>query len=517
MLRLRSHALPAAAAIALIGAWLVTDPRTADLAAGVYRSQLFSREGLTLWDNAWFGGHHLPGYSLLSPALGALLGPRIAGALAVLCSVVLFSVLAGRHAERHARPASLWFAVAAAGDLYIGRLSFALGVSFGLAALTAWSFGRARTSYAMAALTSAASPVAGLFLAMVAVGAIPRLGRRHGIAIGASALTVAVFMAGAFPEGGAQPYDRAAAIAALVVCSLVTLGIEARFVSVRRTALLYLLAIALAYLLPTPMGSNVARFGVLFAGPVLLCTARDDRRLLLAAAFAGLIAWTLWAPVSEVVKATGSDATSSAYFRPLEQFLASAGAERGRVEVIPTSTRWESVYLARRFWLARGWETQLDRRHNGLFYGRQLDPETYRAWLHDNGVRFVALANTPLERWGTNEARLVASRPAWLPLVWRTAQWRVFAVRDPASLISGPMRLTALRSDGFSVYASRPGDAVLRVHFTPFWSSSGPGCVSAARGGWTAIHARTQGTIEVRAAWGSAGMLRRADCAGETS
>ena len=503
------------AAITLIAVWLLADPRTADLATAVYRSQLFARDGLTLWDNAWFGGHHLPGYSLLSPALGALLGPRVSGALAVLGSVVLFSVLAHRHAEKHARLASLWFAVAAAGDLFIGRLSFALGVTCGLAALVAWSHRRPRAGYALSALTSAASPVAGLFLAMVAVGAIPRLGRREGLSMAASALTVAGLMAIVFPEGGRQPYDLAAALAALLVCSLVAISVDGRFASVRRTAGLYLLAITLSYLLPTPMGSNVARFGVLFAGPVMLCTARADRRWLLAAISAGLVAWTLWAPASEVVKSTQSQATTSAYFRPLEQFLARAGAGRGRVEVIPTSTRWESVYLSRRFSLARGWETQLDYRHNRLFYRQRLDPERYRDWLHHNGVRFIALPDAPLERWGTAEASLVASRPPWLTPVWHSTHWRVFAVRDATSMISGPMRLQALGSNGFAVRALRPGEALLRVHFTPFWSSSGPGCVSAGADGWTVIHARGPGTIEVRASWISGGLLRRPHCAGE--
>jgi hypothetical protein len=510
-----SGAFPMLAALVLVAVWLLTDPRTADLAAAVYRSQLFARDGLALWDNAWFGGHHLPGYSLLSPALGSMLGPRIAGALAVLSSAVLFSVLAQRHAENHARLASVWFAVAAAGDLFIGRLSFALGVTCGLAALTAWSYQRPRASYVLSALTSAANPVAGLFLTMVAVGAIPSLGRRQGVAMAASALSVAGLMAAVFPEGGRQPYDLAAALAALAVCTLVTISVDARFASVRRTALLYLLAIALAYVLPTPMGSNVARFGVLLAGPVMLCTARADRRWLLYVSSAGLVAWTLWAPVSEVAKSTRSEATTKAYFRPLEQFLARAGAERGRVEVIPTSTRWESVYLSRRFALARGWETQLDYRHNRLFYRQRLDPEKYRDWLHHNGVRFVALPDAPLERWGTAEARLVTRRPSWLTLVWRNTHWRVFAVRDATSMISGPMRLQALGSDGFSVQAMRRGRAVLRVHFTPFWSSSGPGCVSAARDGWTVIHARRPGTIEVRASWRSGGLLRRPDCAGE--
>ncbi len=63
--------------------YLLAAPPSSDLAAAGYRSDLFSRVGFTLWDNGWYGGHHLPAYSLLAPALGALLGPALLAALAM--------------------------------------------------------------------------------------------------------------------------------------------------------------------------------------------------------------------------------------------------------------------------------------------------------------------------------------------------------------------------------------------------------------------------------------------------
>ena len=59
-------------------------PPAADLAAATYRSDLFARVGFTLRDHGWYAahGHYLLGYSLLSPALGALArGARGARAL----------------------------------------------------------------------------------------------------------------------------------------------------------------------------------------------------------------------------------------------------------------------------------------------------------------------------------------------------------------------------------------------------------------------------------------------------
>jgi|GEM_PF-6572116 len=54
-----------------VALWAALQPPTADLAAQVYRAGLFERTGRILWDNNWFGGHHLPGYSLLTPWLWA--------------------------------------------------------------------------------------------------------------------------------------------------------------------------------------------------------------------------------------------------------------------------------------------------------------------------------------------------------------------------------------------------------------------------------------------------------------
>src|SRR5437868_416787 len=58
----------------LAAAYLIIDPPSADLAAQVYRSDFFAHHGFALWDDSWYGGHHMPGYSVLFPPLGAALG-----------------------------------------------------------------------------------------------------------------------------------------------------------------------------------------------------------------------------------------------------------------------------------------------------------------------------------------------------------------------------------------------------------------------------------------------------------
>ena len=121
--------------------WLLVDPRTPDLAAQVYRVGLFEHAGFAVWDEHWYAGHALPGYSLLFPPLAALLGLRVLAALSVLVSAALFERLVLGVYGPAARWGAVWFAVAAVGDIWLGRLTFALGVTFAVAAVLALARG----------------------------------------------------------------------------------------------------------------------------------------------------------------------------------------------------------------------------------------------------------------------------------------------------------------------------------------------------------------------------------------
>ncbi|HXW59657.1 MAG TPA: hypothetical protein VEJ23_09305, partial [Solirubrobacteraceae bacterium] len=140
-----------AVACALLAAWLVAAPRTPDMAAQAYRVALFGQLGFAVFDAHWYAGHELLGYSLLFPALGSLLGLRTLGCLAVLASVALFERLAAGAYGAAARWGTACFALAAVGDVWSGRLTFALGVSLGMAAALAW----ARSRFALAAVLAA--------------------------------------------------------------------------------------------------------------------------------------------------------------------------------------------------------------------------------------------------------------------------------------------------------------------------------------------------------------------------
>src|SRR5207302_11246382 len=123
-----AHA-PAWTLTALAGlAYLIAAPASADLATASYRSELFGDSGFTLWDNSWYGGHHLPAYSVLAPALGWLLSARLLTVLALTSATALFAALIDtRFPEKATRIAAAWFALGAGIALLSCRVAFDLG------------------------------------------------------------------------------------------------------------------------------------------------------------------------------------------------------------------------------------------------------------------------------------------------------------------------------------------------------------------------------------------------------
>src|ERR1700742_115986 len=73
---------PPLVAAVLAAVYVIVSPATHDLAAHLFRAQLFASQGFGLWNNDWYGGHHILGYSVLFPAVSALLTPQLAAALA---------------------------------------------------------------------------------------------------------------------------------------------------------------------------------------------------------------------------------------------------------------------------------------------------------------------------------------------------------------------------------------------------------------------------------------------------
>jgi hypothetical protein len=157
--------------------------------------------------------------------------------------------------------------------------------------------------------------------------------------------------------------------------------------------------------------------------------------------------------------------------------------------------------VAPRFALARGWESQLDRQRNPLFYGAaRLDSAAYGRWLDANAVRFVVLPSVPLERWGREEGRLVAGGLPYLRRIWQEGPWTLFGVTDAQSLTRGPAVRARLTHDTVSFVATGAGDVVARVRYTPRWQVTvGHACVDRAAAGMTRVRVATPGPVVLSA------------------
>ncbi len=536
-------------AAALLLLWLVLAPRTPDLAAAAYRLNLFEHLGFAVYDEHWYGGHALPGYSVLFPPLAWLLGLRAVGALSVLVSTLCFERIAVAVYGRSARWAAVPFALAAVGDVWIGRLAFALGLAFALAAVLALVGGEgARTDQAadargagtgavpwrpgaaalLAAMSAAASPVAGVLLALAALSeSLWRRSPRALLVLGLPAAVVVLALGGLFGEGGSEPYPTVSFLATVAVVAAFAAALPRAQGRLRLGAGVYLLACVLFLLVSTPMGSNVERYGVLLAGPLLICAVASNRAagaqaeaggrsgsaggsrrwldpplVLPALAFCLWAVWAGWGPVRETLAVAGSPATNGAYYAPVERFLDAHARGPVRIEVPLTRTHWETAELAPRVSLARGWEKQLDERYNGVLLSPGLNAASYERWLHAQAVSYVALPAVQLDPSSAREGELIRAGLPYLRLVYSSRHWRIYAVHAPTPLVSGPARVTTLGHDSVGLQADAAGSLLVRVRWTPYWTvTSGAGCVQRGAGGWTRVDAARSGPLQLRASF----------------
>jgi hypothetical protein len=216
-----------------------------------------------------------------------------------------------------------------------------------------------------------------------------------------------------------------------------------------------------------------------------------------------LLVWQ-WSPVvRDLERSHAEPSVRAGFYEPLRDDLARAtGGEPARVEVVPTENHWEATYLPAHVAIARGWERQLDRKLNPLFYEERLTAPAYRDWLEELAVGYVAVPDRSLDYAGETEVALIERRPAYLRPVERSAHWRIYRVREPRPLVSGPAELVRLSADGFVVESPRPGTSVVRVHHTPYWTVTGGGaCVAESGSGFTRVRFLDPGRVRVSASF----------------
>lgn len=479
-----------------------------DTAAQVYRVDSFRAEGFTLWDFSWYGGHWTIDYSLLYPALAGTLGILAVTVLSAAASAYSFDRLV-RHRLGPAGPATAYvFAVGTLVAASIGQLTFLAGEGFGLPAMLAVSKGRYRTAAVLGLACTLTSPLTGAFVAMATTAwGIDRLmagdRRRVAVAVGLTAAAVLPILAAAvlFPGDGPMPYPAIDWVWEMIVAATIAVLAGRRHRTITVGCGLWMVAASFAEVVPSALGGNVGRLEDMVALPLGVALAWERMPLILPVA---AVAMTLsqWMPaMGAFTTAPAQPSTRESFFAPLDRTLVGLEGKdpAGRVEIVPTEYHWEAAYVADVVPLARGWERQLDEADNPIFYGPgRLTSASYRGWLLDNGVRYVALAAAPLDMAGEAEAKLLDTGTVpGLRLVWSSPEWRVWAVAGSPGIVSGPATLVSENDGRVVLHAYSPGRVTVRIRWNKDWYvAAGAGCDEAV-GDWTLVEVDRSGPVDL--------------------
>lgn len=455
-----------------------------DLAAQDAWAEFVGRHPDSAYNLAWYGGMHPVSYSVVSPYLMSVLGVRTTMMIAGTVSAGLLTMILIR--SRAVRE-PLWPALAGVFALLCnaasGRVTYGLGMVFALAAAAVvfcWPYrwrhkrwAKALCAAPLAALATAASPVAGLFVGLVAVALFLQKRRPGAYALGIAPALVVAVSAWLFPFSGTQPMSLASASLPFLYCVLVFALVPRQWKTVRITAAVYGLGVLMVWLINSQIGSNITRLAMLFAGVALLAALpfavpKSRKWYVILFTFVGFTTWIGFKSVDDIVHTTPA-ASWARELAPLVNQLQVVGAERGRVEVVPARSHREASALAPYVNLARGWNRQADMERNPLFYDDTLNSANYHEWLQRWAVHYVVLPKgEPDGNGGERERQLVQRGMPYLRQIWGDANWQLFSVTDPTPLADPPAVVDRAEQGELTIEVKKAGRVLIRVPYSPW-------------------------------------------------
>ncbi|KIF69417.1 membrane protein [Streptomyces sp. AcH 505] len=454
-----------------------------DIAAQDAWAEFVGRHPDSAYNLAWYGGMHPVSYSVVSPYLMSVLGVRttmmVVGTVsAALTALILVRVPAVRN--------PVWCSFAGVFaflcNALSGRVTFGLGVMFALGAVAAvfcwphrWRtkrWAKAAAAAPLAGLATAASPVAGLFLGVVAAALFLNKRRPGAYALGLAPVVVVAVSAWLFPFSGTQPLSIGSASLPFIFAVLVFVLVPVNWRTVRTAAAVYGIGTVLTFLISSQIGSNVSRLAMIIGGVVLLAALpyavpRSRRWYAVLIAFAGLNAWIGFKGIDDMV-ITAPTASWTRELAPLVHQLQQKGAEKGRVEVVPARSHREASALAPYVNLARGWNRQADMERNPIFYDDTLTSDNYRGWLDRWAVHYVVLPKGDPDTGATIETTLVKQGQPYLKRLWGDANWQLYAVEDPMPMADPPATVDRAGAGELTIHVKAPGRVLIRIPYSPW-------------------------------------------------
>jgi hypothetical protein len=485
--------------------YLILVPQVPDFAAQATRAAVFERLGSISWWPGWYGGMELPTYSVLAPALMAKIGVATTGAIAsAICMWVGHQLLKG---SARPRAASVAFAGTVLLNLFGGRITFLIGLAAAMLAVYAlvhrhpWLAGLATIVSVMG------SPLAGLFTGIVAAAVLvsDRTRRPQALVVAAATGASLGALALLFRSPGVMGSPPAQILFALL--GIVLVMIACREPTIRAGAVIVAVGLLVCLVVPNSVGLNLTRMVWLLAAPLIVGYGhRPDKHVV---ALTGLALIFPAVDVTWQLAEAESPSASASYYQPL---LAQLGHRLGsgdrigqRVEVVEPQTKGAARYVGETTPVARGWERQADVVDNPIFYDQgALNPASYRQWLDQLAVAYVAVPSTKLDFASVDEAKLIATGLPFLHLVWSNADWKLYHVAHPAPLVRGA-QIISMSGNQLRMQVSSPGLVPIQIR----WSSHlvvldgaqpvslgvrAHGCLSE-NGQWVMLHARRAGTF----------------------
>jgi hypothetical protein len=490
-----------------------------DDAAHIYKVFLLRNGQSVFWDDFWYGGGYgAIDYGFVFYWLAQYVPAKVivviaAGALAPLYYIYQRSMW---HID------DVWPAWAFAGIMSVylahGQDPFVFALALTMGGLAALARGRPLLAAVPAAVAVFANPMAFVVCAPLMVADVlgrPQCRRRYLWFFAALApfVLVRLLMGWAFSEPGDYLNETSQLMLYLgfALAGLALAGVNAAHPR-RPFVILFLTYSAicvLSFVTPgSPLGNNIGRFFFVFGLPLLLLLRHTrlqrpfpygDLAVIPIVLFAVL---QVSAPYSHFTRGDEWPQTRASFFAPALRAAAEYHDPDYRLHVVALRRHWEALYFpVAGYPITRGWYRQADAIHNGLFY-THYDAAVYEAWLRRMGVRYIFLADAPLDAWSQREVRILKTSPAF-EVVQHAGVWTIYRFRDAEPLLvgldggSGTVDRVGHRFIDVTVTAA--GDYALKFSWSPYWVlEGGEGTLSRSPDGFIRLHANAAGPYTVR-------------------
>jgi hypothetical protein len=315
-----------------------------------------------------------------------------------------------------------------------------------------------------------------MFLVMILLSmAVDRHTRKNAafVAVGAGVPVLVTQLL--YPQAGSMPMQVWDIALGLAACLAMWLCKPSAIL--KRLTVLLALAVVFFTLVNTPVGSNIIRLPMLFMAAAVTVSATAHRRLISGV----LVLCVLWICITSAVDLFRGQGQSfeKSFYSPLLAQLPTTGNATNRVEVIDPKTHGPALYVAPLLPIARGWERQVDVTRNPIFYDDSLSADTYRRWLDQMAVKWVALPNVPLDYASDKEGQLVRSKLPYLTEIWANNDWTLFEVTNPTPLADGVFEVQQMGIDSITFSAYAAGEGRIKVAWARGLNLSGVGMTAA--------------------------------------